>query len=91
MPEKGTVKIRLEFQENQIVIFVDDHGCGMSQSEMNAALEPFLQRWDRPTAAGLGLPFVRSLLEAEHGSLLLHSEVGCGTQVRMSFPGTLGS
>jgi signal transduction histidine kinase len=35
---------------------------------------------------GLGLAIVRSIIDAHHGSIHLHSEQGIGTTVRVTLP-----
>jgi signal transduction histidine kinase len=78
----------LEFSsaEGAIDVSLADQGRGMTPEEVDKALEPFYQNWDRPSDAGLGLPFVRALLEEIGGSLELRSVQGRGTTVLMRIP-----
>lgn len=86
MTEGGTVKLDMWLQENAAVIEILDTGRGMTAEEQAKALEPFYQNWDRPSDAGLGLPFVRALAEEVGGSLDLDSTTGEGTRVRLCVP-----
>ncbi len=64
---------------------VRDTGVGIARQHIASVLEPFT-RLDNPMTAtvqgtGLGLPIVRSLVEALGGSIELESVVGEGTRV----------
>ncbi|MCG8695965.1 MAG: HAMP domain-containing histidine kinase [Minwuiales bacterium] len=69
----------------RVFIEVRDTGVGIAKQHINSVLEPFT-RLDNPMTAtvqgtGLGLPIVRSLVEALGGSIELKSVVGEGTTV----------
>jgi len=85
-PEGGTVVLEFSSAEGAIDVSLADQGRGMTPEEVDKALEPFYQNWDRPSDAGLGLPFVRALLEEIGGSLELRSVQGRGTTVLMRIP-----
>lgn len=86
MPTGGNVLLTLSAQDRAASFSLTDTGRGMTQSEMEKALEPFYQNWDRPSDAGLGLPFVRALVEEIGGSLEMHSVQGEGTTVLLRIP-----
>lgn len=86
MPEGGLVALEISTMDEYTVISLSDVGRGMTQAEVDKALEPFYQNWDRPAEAGLGLPFVRALIEESGGSLDLRSVQGEGTTVVIRIP-----
>ncbi len=86
MPSGGDVVLNLSTQDRAAVLSLSDTGRGMTQPELEKALEPFYQNWDRPSDAGLGLPFVRALVEEIGGSLEMHSLQGEGTTVQLQIP-----
>jgi signal transduction histidine kinase len=86
MPAGGDVVLGLSTKDRVVAISLSDTGRGMSQQEMEKALEPFYQNWDRPSDAGLGLPFVRALVEEIGGSLEMHSVQGEGTTIQLHIP-----
>ena len=86
MPEGGTVSLRLAVADDRLSFTLRDEGRGMSQEEVDKAMEPFYQNWDRPSDAGLGLPFVRALVEESGGALELVSAPGAGTTVVLRIP-----
>ena len=72
------------------VIRIKDTGIGMSDSEIETALEPFRQiataRTTRGT--GLGLPLTKALIEANRASFSIKSKKAEGTLVEVAFPPT---
>lgn len=86
MSEGGDIKLDMWLQDNAAIVELSDTGRGMTPEEQAKAVEPFYQNWDRPSDAGLGLPFVRALAEEVGGSLELDSITGQGTRVRLSVP-----
>lgn len=74
----------------EVTIRVRDTGVGMSDTDIETALEPFRQlhtsRYGGGT--GLGLPLTKALVEANRASFSLTSEVSQGTLVEISFPTT---
>jgi len=78
--------------EKEIVLRVRDTGSGISEKDLQTALQPFGQTaaavpWE-PGGTGLGLPITKALVEANHACLRIASEVGDGTLVEIAFPST---
>jgi PAS domain S-box-containing protein len=78
--------------DNEIVLRVRDTGVGMSEKELQTALEPFRQlataaRWGS-SGTGLGLPITKALSEANHARFRITSRVETGTLVEVAFPAT---
>ena len=65
---------------------VSDTGSGMSPELARRATEPFFTTKPRGKGTGLGLSMVRGFVEEAGGALLIASEAGSGTTVRMVFP-----
>jgi PAS domain S-box-containing protein len=78
--------------EQEVVLRVRDTGSGISEKDLEAALEPFQQTaaalQSGSSGTGLGLPITKALVEANHGRLRIASEVGVGTLVEVAFPAT---
>lgn len=74
-----------EYSEtNGFVLCVQDHGCGMTQEEITQAFNPFYST--RKGGAGLGLSIVKQILQIHDGAIILQSDKGQGTVVRLFFP-----
>ena len=71
-------------------IVVRDTGIGMRPEDVPRAMEPFGQIDSslarRYEGTGLGLSLAKQLTEAHGGRLLVDSEPGVGTTVRMQLP-----
>jgi len=82
----GVVTVSVGLKARQVLIVVQDRGRGMTAAELRHAQEPFVHFRDRPTDAGLGLPFVRALLEECGGGLDLESSPNAGTRATLHLP-----
>ncbi len=84
--EAGATRVVLRLAETAVRLDVEvrDNGCGMSEAEQVSALDPFYTdgRKHRYRRVGLGLAFLKQMVEATGGGLDLKSVVGEGTGVR---------
>jgi PAS domain S-box-containing protein len=74
----------------EVAFRVRDTGIGMTETEIEAALEPFRQLATarRGGGTGLGLPLTKALVEANRGTLQISSTKSEGTLVEVVFPPT---
>lgn len=74
----------------EVAFRVRDTGIGMSEAEVEAALEPFRQLATarKRGGTGLGLPLTKALVEANRGALQISSHPNEGTLVEVIFPPT---
>jgi PAS domain S-box-containing protein len=72
------------------VIRVRDTGIGMSDKDVELALEPFRQiaTSRKSGGTGLGLPLTKALVEANRASFTIKSKKDEGTLVEVAFPQT---
>jgi len=89
--DRQTVYIRVLLdEERDLVLEVEDHGIGMTDQEIDRALQPFGQATSATTrthgGTGLGLPIAKGLVEAHGGTLEIESTPGRGTLVRITVP-----
>jgi signal transduction histidine kinase len=75
--------------DGEVVLRVRDTGNGMTEKEIQMALEPFRQlstssRWG--SGGGLGLPLTKALAEANRANFSIKSAVNTGTLVEIAFP-----
>ena len=79
-------------EDHEVVLRVRDTGHGMSEKELQTALEPFRQiataaHWGA-SGSGLGLPITKALAEANHARFHITSKLEDGTLVEVAFPAT---
>ena len=72
----------------EVVLRVRDTGVGMSNKDLQAAMEPFRQLHTarHGGGTGLGLPLTKALVEANRASFRIDSELSHGTLVEITFP-----
>ena len=70
-----------------IRIYVRDNGIGMSEEFQKHLYDPFVQErsalGDKTRGTGLGLPIVKSLVDAMNGTIEVKSELGKGTEFKI--------
>jgi signal transduction histidine kinase/ActR/RegA family two-component response regulator len=70
---------------------VADNGCGMDESTLKRAFDPFFTTRKPGEGTGLGLSVVHGIIQSHHGAVELRSRVGEGTVVTVYLPATAGS
>jgi cell cycle sensor histidine kinase DivJ len=89
-PAKGSVTISARPEANSLLILVADTGIGIAARDLARLGDPFFQakalpdRQDQGT--GLGLSIVRGLVGLQGGTIMVASEPGKGTSVRVRLP-----
>jgi PAS domain S-box-containing protein len=78
------VKVMAYHGNGHVVMEVQDNGVGMNEETRQRAFEPLYTTRARGT--GIGLANVHKIVTEHHGSILLISEPGQGTTVRIQLP-----
>ena len=68
----------------EVVLVVQDQGCGIPADEIDAIFQPFQSSFERGT--GLGLAIVHRIVTDYHGTIQVSSTVGSGTTMRVRLP-----
>jgi len=69
-----------------LCLVVEDTGSGMAPEVAQRVFEPFFSTKEHSDGFGLGLSVVYGIVQAHGGRIEVHSEVGAGTRVEVSFP-----
>ncbi|SFL85074.1 Signal transduction histidine kinase [Paenibacillus sp. 1_12] len=89
-PSGGTITVCVCEEEGHGTIYILDTGIGISGDELQRIWERFYKaehsRISRSEGTGLGLTIVKHLVNGMKGTIEVASEVGVGTEFKLSFP-----
>ncbi len=80
------VDVILSRSNANLLIIVQDHGCGMSPEVLARAGEPFFTTKEPGKGMGLGLFLTQNLVQRLGGNLTLDSELNVGTKTTVKLP-----
>ncbi|MDR1100558.1 MAG: PAS domain S-box protein [Treponema sp.] len=84
MPEGGSLKIKTEKTDMNILVNVFDTGVGISEENLSKIFEPFFTT--RETGSGLGLTLVFKIIREHEGEISVKSRMGAGTCFTITLP-----
>lgn len=89
-PPGGTVVVRLKMREHNVAIAVEDSGQGIDPKHLPHLFNRFYRtdssRVRNSGGTGLGLPIVKEIAEAHHGTVTVQSEIGKGSVFTLFLP-----
>ncbi len=87
MGNKGKLVIKVEQQDEEIVVRIIDQGCGMTPEVKARVFEPLFTTKPVGEGIGLGMDIVYMIIvERHHGRIEIESEPGMGTTVSVWLP-----
>lgn len=87
MPQGGRITLTTRLgTDAQVELSVKDTGEGMPPEVLQRAMEPFFTTKPIGKGTGLGLALVYGVMKAHGGRVDIHSGVGEGTEIVLSFP-----
>jgi signal transduction histidine kinase len=78
-PPRGAISVRTYLEKNFSVIVIRDTGRGMAKDVVDKVFVPFYTT--KIGGTGLGMVFVRQIVDEHRGTITLDSQVGRGTTV----------
>jgi two-component system sensor histidine kinase PilS (NtrC family) len=84
MREGGPLRMAARIDADELVLAVQDEGCGIPAEDLEAIFEPF--RGSFANGTGLGLAVVHRIVTDHRGAIQVSSIVGKGTTVRVRLP-----
>ena len=89
-PKDSTLTVRTGRVDGMVFVEVEDHGPGIPAAEQPLVFEQFYRGRNAQSGgiqgAGIGLAFVKKVVEAHGGQVSLRSRSGEGSTFRLSFP-----
>jgi len=80
----GTVAVRIQRQDRQVIIEIQDTGCGISPRDLKTIFRPFFSM--KKQGHGLGLAMVRKAIMLHQGKITVESKEGTGSTFRIALP-----
>ncbi|GAA0786813.1 HAMP domain-containing sensor histidine kinase [Hathewaya limosa] len=80
-PENGEVAFKAYKKNNELVIEVQDTGCGISEEELPKVKEKFYKGKSSKSQNGIGLSICDEIIKLHNGEFIIESELGKGTKV----------
>src|SRR5690606_37789592 len=88
--DKGYVKVNIQYEEKNLVLWVEDSGFGMTPEVKKNIFTKFNQGDGSITrkygGTGLGLAIVKKLVDLQKGTIFLESTEGMGTKIKITIP-----
>ncbi|HEX7176502.1 MAG TPA: ATP-binding protein [Pyrinomonadaceae bacterium] len=84
MPSGGTLAVKTLRADGALKVEVSDTGVGMNEEQLGNIFEPFYSTKSR--GLGLGMPYVRKVVEEHRGTIQVESRPSAGTTIRVSLP-----
>ncbi|SFL92651.1 sensor histidine kinase [Salibacterium qingdaonense] len=85
-PQNGTVTVRSERREKEVLMVITDDGEGIAEKDLPHIQERAYQGFNHKSGSGLGLAISTEIINRHHGRMDITSEWGIGTTVTLSFP-----
>jgi signal transduction histidine kinase len=86
----GSVELRMQADEDQVLLTVRDHGPGVPEQALDQLGQPYTRlahgRQAREEGLGLGLSIVRDIVADHGGSLRFRNHPEGGLEVQLSLP-----
>ncbi|SPF35283.1 putative Histidine kinase [Syntrophobacter sp. SbD1] len=91
---EATIYIRTKFDDNEVLVEIEDNGAGIPDLIADKIFEPFFTTKGLKRGVGLGLPLCEEFLSQMGGTIGTESKPGCGTifvvRLPVQFPGKTG-
>ncbi|MFV9511307.1 ATP-binding protein [Tepidibacillus sp. LV47] len=86
MDEGGQLMIGARVQDQWIEVQIQDNGIGMTNEQLQKVFDPFYTTKPAGKGTGLGLYISYQIMKKINGEIVIESEKGKGTKVRVVFP-----
>lgn len=87
MDDTGTIEIGFLRKKTRVALSVADSGKGMSPAQLANITEPFYSTKAKSGRNfGMGMYYVKKVMDAHNGKLVVASQLGKGTCVTLEFP-----
>jgi signal transduction histidine kinase len=86
MPDGGRLTLRTSANSSQVIIEVQDTGCGISPENMRKLFTPFFTTKEKGKGVGLGLAVAHGIIQRHQGRIEVQTKEGEGTTFTIYLP-----
>ena len=86
MPDGGTLAIHAQRKRSELVVVLEDTGCGIAPEAGRRIFEPFFTTKEPGSGTGLGLAVSYGIVQKHGGRIDFKSVLGIGTTFVVSIP-----
>ena len=86
MPEGGRLTLHTSANNSQVIIEVQDTGCGISPENMRKLFTPFFTTKEKGKGVGLGLAVAHGIIQRHQGRIEVQTKEGEGTTFTIYLP-----
>ncbi|MDD3594363.1 MAG: ATP-binding protein [Candidatus Gastranaerophilales bacterium] len=83
---EGDIFIRTKFENNNIIVEVEDTGVGIPKENLKKVFEPFFTTKSVGEGTGLGMSITYKIVETHNGKIDIESEVNKGSKFTVTLP-----
>lgn len=83
-PDASRIAVGLKSQAADALIFIEDSGAGIVESDISRVFEPFFTT--KSTGTGLGLAIAKSIVERHNGHISLENVANSGARAEILLP-----
>lgn len=85
-PDGGRIIVRFFEDVNDVLLEVEDNGCGIASDKLDLIFDRFYQVENDNQGSGVGLSLVKRLVDLHYGRINVKSEIGKGSTFTVYFP-----
>lgn len=89
-PDAPEIEVGTRNDGSALVVMISDKGLGIAEADQKSIFEKYYRvpsgNIHNVKGFGLGLSYVKMMVEAHHGSIHLESKPGIGTNIELRFP-----
>ena len=82
----GDLYIEILKEDNQVIINIQDTGCGIAKEYLSEIFNPFFTTSIKGKGTGLGLSLCYAIIDSHKGSISVKSEIDKGSVFKVCLP-----
>ena len=84
--KEGAIFVAAERVDNEVIISVEDNGCGIPHDDLERVFQPFFTTKPVGKGTGLGLSVCYGIVRGWNGTIEAASEIEKGTAITIRLP-----